>query len=968
MMHLDLETFSEAPLAKTGAAVYAAHPSTRVLLIAWAFDDAPVRIWDATESQHMPPELRAALDDPKMIVCAHNASFERLILRHVLGIDIPAPRWRCTMVMAHYASMPGSLGQVGTILGLPDDQQKLNDGRRLIRRFCLPQKTTTNQVHQRRGRETDPEDWERFKQYCLVDVEAERAIYKRLLPFDLPAHEWAAWHLDQKINDSGWPIDRQLVTQALKIAKAEKTALVRRLKQITGLQNGNSVVQLLGWLSSLDCELSDLTKNTVEQAISDVDDVDIHAALVIRQQLSKTSVEKYKALDLATGDDGRLRHILQFMGAARTGRWAGRIFQPQNLPRPEYEDLHLLSDLIRNGDHDALDLLYRDVMGALSSCIRSAIRAPEGKRLVVSDLNAIENRVLGWVCGAESVLQVFREDRCPYKAFGSALLGKPYDEITKAERTFAKPPVLGCFGADTPVLTDRGWVPMVEVSVTDRVHDGVGFVSHGGVLDQGVKETINLCGVRVTPDHQILCGDTWRESWELANNGRYVSEATGLATGLLSTSRSTSRSAPGMSASAPVAADKTSPARRTLSWGSRLLASLVRTGPSTSKTPYGVPSACLKNTSTDCRTGIMRSNAAVKTPRTDGSPATEGVASGVFSPTVRLFCAMLKPCPAGISRSWKSTGSTMTGIIGRAISGLLPVGSKPETPVKTSALSTEASGSPLWSFGSGTPRGIEAKEPLPAKSDREYPRSRSSRIKTDAAAPTYDIRDAGPRHRFVILTDGGPMIAHNCGYGLGAIGLKKYAASMGVEMTDDEAENAKNLWRETYWEVPGLWADLDDAVRKAIIEKKAVTAGVLTIDYQKPCLRIRLPSGRHLHYIKPRIEERETPWGESRPSVTYEGMDQYTRKWMRLQTHPGKLVENVVQAIARDVLVDGLHRADARGFEVVGHVHDEVVTLVDEDSPLDDGALSEALSVAPIWAFGLPLAAAGYTDTIYRKD
>lgn len=441
-LHLDLETRSPADLAAVGPRRYARAPGAAVLLCAYAFDDGPVQVWEACKGP-MPRELEAALRDPHVLKWAHNAAFERAMLEDVLGIPCPPEQWRCTQALALSLALPASLEACAEALGLP--VRKDPAGKRLIKLFSQP--------HDAFGEpgftppEAAPEDWRAFVDYCRRDVEVERAIHMALIDHDMPAHEWALWALDQRINDRGLPVDRALVDAALRVDAGNRERLMARAREITGLANPNSREQLLAWLSDQGVEAEALTRADVDELISREGlTPEALEMLSIRRQLARTSVQKFQALARATGDDGRVRGCFQFYGA-RTGRWAGRIFQPQNIARgalPTPEAMATAREAVLTGDAEFVGMAYDDdVTEVLASLIRPAIRAPEGRKLVVADYSSIESVMVAWAAGAGNMLDVFRDGRDIYKDFASRLFGVGYEAVTKKQRQFAKPAVLG---------------------------------------------------------------------------------------------------------------------------------------------------------------------------------------------------------------------------------------------------------------------------------------------------------------------------------------------------------------------------------------------------------------------------------------------------------------------------------------------------------------------------------------------
>lgn len=478
-VHLDYETFSEADLLKVGGAAYARHPSTKILMASWAYAEGDAKQWDY-EDGPMPQELVDILENKegRYLVHAQNAAFEILITLYnaswVNNIDVPyaeseldefegrqelltwLKNWRCTMVMGFGLSMPGALADVGIILGLDESLLKTaKEGKRLIRQFCVPNRKTKANPSGIWNRANDPENWGYFLDYNKQDVIAERANFNRLKAYNpMPGIEWEMWHVDQLINLTGMPIDQKLVEAAIAVDAKVQDILKGELKQLTGLNNPNSVKQFVKWMKANGIPAKDARKETITALIKEGDlGPKQTRALELRQVTSKTSVSKYEALKRAAGgpdNDGILRGVYQYGGAQRTRRWAGRIFQPQNLPRGVLKTLQQMQTAIRllkTEDLELLELLYGSVDALpdiLSSVIRNAVVAPEGKTLTVADLASIETIMTWWAAGATTQMDKVRKGLDAYIAFGTKLLEKPYDAITKAERTYCKPAVLGC--------------------------------------------------------------------------------------------------------------------------------------------------------------------------------------------------------------------------------------------------------------------------------------------------------------------------------------------------------------------------------------------------------------------------------------------------------------------------------------------------------------------------------------------
>jgi len=440
-LHIDVETYSEVDLKKVGSYAYAAHPSTQIELFAYAFEDFPVNVWDATVTPWPPYDLLKYLNDPTVELHAFNAQFERLIIQHCMHMYLLIERYHCTMVHAWSLSFSGGLDQIGQQVGLPHDLRKTKDGHRLVMKFCKP--APKNHKADRYTSKNAPEDWARYIDYNRQDVEAERAIHRLIEGYKIPDFERRLWIADQRINDRGLPIDLDVVRGAVKIYHEEKERLKAEMNRVTYLANANSIQQLQPWLAARGLETDTLDKDFVKKALKKELAEDVRYVLELRQKISRTSAAKWEALLRATTEDGRLRGTFAFGGAQRTQRWAGRIFQPHNLPRPSRDDTDLTAGILATGDRAMVELLYGDVMQFLTVNIRSAVTAPKGKKLVVSDLASIESRILGWATGCARINAIFAEGKDTYRDFAVEIFSVEYQEVTKEQRNFSKPPALG---------------------------------------------------------------------------------------------------------------------------------------------------------------------------------------------------------------------------------------------------------------------------------------------------------------------------------------------------------------------------------------------------------------------------------------------------------------------------------------------------------------------------------------------
>ena len=439
-LSIDLETYSSVPIGKAGAWKYIESDDFEVLLFAYSVDGQPVEVIDLAQGEQLPPWLAQAIESPEYVKHAYNASFEWGCLSKYFGRHLPPEQWRDTMLHGLYAGFTAGLDATGKALGLPQDKQKLSTGKALIRYFCIPCKPTkANGGRVRNIPRHDPARWKLFKEYCCQDVVTEMEIDRRLTAYPVPDWVQRQWETDLIINARGVAVDMELVGGALALGGAVRQQLTAEAVQISGLQNPNSVSQLTGWLESeMGEELSDLRKDTVAHLLGRNSNApQVQRMLEIRQELGKTSTKKYNAIETAVCKDQRVRGLLQFYGANRTGRWAGRLVQVQNLPRTYTEPLDLARDLVRGRKLDALRAVYGSVPDTLSQLIRTAFVAPEGHVLIDADFSAIEARVISWLAGEQWRLEVFRTHGKIYEASASQMFGVPLELIKKGRPEYA---------------------------------------------------------------------------------------------------------------------------------------------------------------------------------------------------------------------------------------------------------------------------------------------------------------------------------------------------------------------------------------------------------------------------------------------------------------------------------------------------------------------------------------------------
>lgn len=447
VLQIDVETYSSIDLIKSGVYRYVEAPDFEILLFGFAFDDDPVQVVDFTAIEALPKDVLDALRSD-VIKTAYNANFERTTIGKHFGIDCDPRFWRCTSVWALTLGLPGYLEGVAEVLQL--EAQKDRRGKALIDYFSKPcRPTKTNGGRTRNFPEHDPEKWQTFIEYCRQDVVVEREIRKKLERFPVPDHEWELWQLDQQINDRGVRLDQELFRAAIACDAQYTEQLMAEARELTGLDNPNSDQQLKVWLAENGLEADSLAKNHMPVLLEQAPDDRTRRALELRQELGKTSVDKYNAMERSICQDGRARGLLQFCGANRTWRWAGRLIQVQNLPQNRIPDLALARETLRSGDFEMLEIMYGPPPFVLSQLIRTAFIPADGCRFIVSDFSAIEGRVIAWLADEEWKLEVFRDHGKVYEATASRMFGIPLETIVRGHenyryRAFGKVAELAC--------------------------------------------------------------------------------------------------------------------------------------------------------------------------------------------------------------------------------------------------------------------------------------------------------------------------------------------------------------------------------------------------------------------------------------------------------------------------------------------------------------------------------------------
>lgn len=946
---MDFETRSFVDLKDSGGHRYSVDASTEVLMLAWAYDEDEPSLWLPCLGEPMPEALKAGLLDPDVLKMAWNYNFEKKIFRDRLGIDIPQGQWFDPSLLCSYMALPIGLDRASNALKIDANAKFHLVGKQNPKKiFSIPSKRTKTYLKKNPGAaefyfkdwNSNPEEWKTFCEYCLQDVRAERSVWHAAVsmkcPF--PEVEVQAWLIDQRMNEHGVYIDLDYVNGALKYALAEAAEIEAEMKAITGLEKtGFTTLLMKEWLAKNFYPFKSTDKAHIDEAIKEATRFKLtpecRKILDLKKRLGGSAWSKLQSILDRVSPDGYLRDQFLYHGA-HTGRWSGRGVQLQNLFKANGEVSKVLDAVTQAIKTQTLDISaivetynlsekgQKDpckgftLMDAVAGTIRSAFSASPNNYLVMCDLAQIESRVLAALAGCQTMIDAYKSGADLYCDFMTWFLKRTITKKDKPERAHGKVVILGCFGADTPVLTGRGWVRIVEVRPDDVVFDGTDFVTHEGVAEQGVREVINLAGVEVTPDHEILSGG-WSAACRLKENILLEKRATNLAIGLLSNITS-AHSHHGISATAEVAG--LTPSSIRLTWKKDELGRafpVLINAYEKSRTGFTLDGpTSQERQSTDSQIGITPSSLGVVTPF-EGTVGKGTQAEG--SKTSSLA-----------SMNFSGTSSGLKGTI-------TPILKSTEL-ITTEIMSQETFGSSL--------------------------ENKTSPI----AVPTFDIRNAGFRHRFMILTESGPMIAHNCGFGMGWEKFIEHAAKGGVVVNEKQAKESVYGFREKYPEIPALWKALDEACKKAVKANICIFVNGLVIDGRNPeMLKIKLPNGRYLHYLRPTIGMEETDWGAMRETLYYESWDEKGLSTAKL--YGGLITENVVQAIARDLLVSGMIEAEKLGFVIVMTIHDELVCEAMKGSGLTFKMLEEAMCVVPDWGEGMGfyLGAEGDENPYYKK-
>ena len=965
-MSIDLECYSSVDLKECGLYKYAESPDAEILLFGYSVNGDPVKVVDVACGEKIPDDILRAIADQNITKWAWNASFERIFLSiwmkrnypqyfegygspdDTVGNYLNPVSWCCTMTWAAYLGLPLSLDAAGAALKL--SEQKMSEGKSQIRFFSVPRTPTKNNPATRNYPLDDIEKWETFKAYNKRDVEVEMQIQHKQRNFPVPDFVWEEYHLSEMINDRGILIDTAVAENAIDFDRRTKNELMARMIELTGLGNPNSTQQLTGWLKEKGIETDSLDKKAVIALLEDCPD-DVAEVLRLRQQVSRSSVKKYQKMMQTQCADGRARGMFQFYGANRTGRFAGRHIQLQNLPKNHMDDLAEARAIVKNSDYRMMSLLYEDIPDTLSQLIRTAFIPKPGYDYIVCDFSAIEARVLAFLAGEQWRLDVFSRGDDIYCASASAMFKVPVEKHGQNSELRQKGKVaeLACIAEGELVLTNHGLIPIESVTLDDLVWDGKEFVAHEGVIYKGEREVITYEGLTATPDHLVFIegeqepvqfgiaaasgshliqtGDG-RRAIRLGEDYKPGKKMERKAESLLC-----SDEMPGLRNGS--VAESEQPDQRALEGMPELLS--ARTCSKMADEKAHCRETTMRKPIYTKLLQLWRQRNKIRFPKCTGG---RSLFDRYFRNSGQEHGAGSHRRQWGL-RSWKYQVCHEGGESGKSQDNR-------SQPLRTGILAlfrkrgkTEAFG---WAdkgrYNSG------CRDCCGEQAEKLAYNKRTARL--------YDIRNAGRHHRFTVSG----KLVHNCGYG-GSVGAMKAMGGLEMGLTEDELQTIVNNWRNSNPRIVQFWWDVDRCVKETIRERMTTQTHGIKFSYKSGMMFILLPSGRSLAYAMPRIGENKFG-GES---VTYMGTDS-SKKWSRIESYGPKFVENIVQAISRDILVCAMQSLS--DYYIVGHVHDEVIIECSPETTIKE--ISELMGRTPPWLPGIELLGNGYRCAFYMKD
>ncbi len=956
VLSIDLETFSDVDLPNCGVYRYV-EGDFQILLFAYAFDDEDVQCVDLACGEQLPPEVVNAIFDDNIIKSAWNAQFERTCLSKYFGTQLSPDSWQCSMVWAASLSLPLKLKLAAQVL--KTGEQKDDAGERLIRYFSISCKATkSNGGRTRNLPEHAPEDWQTFKSYCIQDVRTERDIRKRLERFPMLPQEWDYYHMDQRINDCGVLIDKELVQQAIICDMMLSEEMTKKAYELTGLENPNSVSQLKNWLEERGISVDSLGKKDVASLITDLDkhsiDSDALDMMKLRLQMAKSSVKKYQAAERCICDDGRAHGLFQFSGANRTQRWAGRLIQLQNLPQNHISTLDEARELVKMGCFDMIETLYGNTPDILSQLIRTMLIPKEGCEFIVADFSAIEARVLAFLAGEQWRLDAFERGEDIYCASASQMFGVPVVKhgVNGELRQKGKVAELACIAEGQLVLTNYGLVPIENVTTDMKVWDGESWVEHDGVIYKGEREVITYEGLTATPDHLV-----WVE-------GQSKPIQFGVAAACCAHLIQTGDGGQAIR----LGEDYQSGEEMESKMGQMLcFDAVLRMWISSMDATFQSDSWSFKwlselfsaeADSTVAGQKAYGSEAAMRKPRRQGISQLRSKRH-----SIPLFkCDRSRAVPnQTIWTSKARIGNRQDRQQWRLCSRKYPFCNphrKQPKQTHNCAFTLRAAILALCTYNGSSDAFQRNDKGRDYTGSRRCCHGKKEMLETHIRkARLYDIRNAGRHHRFTVSG----KLVHNCGYG-GASGALISMGALDMGLKESELPEIISSWRDANPNIVKFWYAVEKAAIETVKDHQDRTVGKIGFQFSANTLWIVLPSSRRLAYIKPKLQ----PNRFGRMALTFEGLGA-NNKWVRGETYSGRIVENITQATARDLLAEAMHRMELAGLNIVGHVHDEVILEV----PKDKYTVEEICGLMrknPKWASGLPLDADGYKGAYYFKS
>ena len=1014
--HLDYETRSRADLKKYGAYRYASDVSTSILLAAICKEDGPIEIWDCSATKEENAAARALLqevsDDANTVIFAHNAPFELAITaygwKRAFGFKPPEiEQWRCTAALCRTAAIPYSLKDAAEFLGL--DEQKDTAGAALIRKFSLPKKD---------GEWTEPaadkKAWESFREYCRKDVEVERQIHKRLQALDLKGWILDSFQMDLRMNHRGVPINVPGVIEAEKLVKGYNDRMWEEFTNFTGLLP-TQTARSLEWFQAegypeKDLRSATITKVLTGEIITEEGDatgeivqpgwskMTEHGvkALKLRALLSFAALKKLPTMRNAVCPDNRVRGVLMWHGASRTGRHSSRILQVQNMRRPTVKNTERIYAEICSGKIDALDLEveHGPPLECVASCIRHFIDPGEGKQFIDVDFSQIEARTLAWLAGHKELLQAFHDGKDLYKQTASMTFGVPYEEVDKDLRFLGKVVSLACIAEGELVLTDKGLVKIEEVSCGHKVWDGVEWVHHEGVIYKGTREVITYQGLTATPDHLVFTA-----SQEVLEFGCAASGCIQIA----------------------ITGDGGTPIRRMDSFRPANAEEKRVSIPFGAMQLWG-QGVCIQSKYETGSEYMLRQVLPGQTQIENPEMAPAEITCGQ-----KQVYRYDQPYVASLRRTWNSvllginsacrrvgkrqhrSGESKTARQNRQ-QPWIPTRKSPMGHIRGEQQKQRRSQNPvglcIQTGGMALCRD-ESQDVHRARNDQradseEGRRGGDQPSKIMAEVPgvvryerVYDIVNAGPRHRFTVSG----VLVHNCGYQGGVNAFTIMAKNYGTEVTEEKAVEVVKAFRANNAPIVNLWKSMQVSAIEAIrnpgrwVAVNSLIRFGLTNALGYPSLVMELPSKRRIQYPKPSIrtvykfknqktgrwdeipenraldadgETKEGVWATQ--EITYAGQMKQSVKWGRVTTHGGVFTENACQAVAGDFLTHGTLNAEKAGYEPCFVVHDQLITNYHHERAETVDGLVSALCQIPEWAPGFPLNAVGGLTDFYTKD